>query len=121
MIIYLFILAMLTWTDIIEKKIPDEWIVAGCILRFIMGETLRSQWFCVVFILCIFAHFGLGWGDVKLGMLIYMSRGAVFERFLLTFCAAACFSVFSLILNKATKKSQLPLAPFFIGTELFFL
>ncbi len=120
-IAYLFVLANITWTDLKERLIPDEWVLTALLFRFLTGHRLSPTWLIACFFFVLLTLFGLGWGDVKLAMVLYMSGGSFFYRIAFSFLLAALVSFFLLLFTETTKESHLPMAPFLIIVELFFL
>ncbi|HHX03767.1 MAG TPA: hypothetical protein GX733_05725 [Tissierellia bacterium] len=118
---YLFVLAMISWFDLSTCKIPDEWILVGIILRFLSGAHLDQGWLAVTIGFVLLTRGGLGWGDVKLAMLLYMSGADRLLRVSLSFFVAAIFGGILLMKRHVKKESHLPMAPFLIFIELFFL
>lgn len=118
---YLFVLAMITWSDLSTCKIPDEWILVGLILRFLSGIQLDLSWLGIMIGFLLLTWVGLGWGDVKLAMLLYMSGGSRLLRVSLSFFVAAILGGVLLVKQYVKKESHLPMAPFLIFIELFFL
>lgn len=138
----LFSLVMLPYflfhslTDIEEQYIYDVWTYAmaitGLLLRIpggapalIDGALGAAAGFLVIFLICKLSRGGMGFGDA----LIMLGAGAFFGLKLSfvvlygAFLTGGVLSVILLALKKVTRKTPLPLAPFFavsaLATALF--
>ena len=133
----IFSLAMLPYllfhslTDIEEQYIYDAWTYAmaitGLLLRIpggvpalIDGVLGAASGFLVIYLICRLSRGGMGFGDA----LIMLGAGAFFGLKLSfvvlygAFLTGGVLSVILLALKKVTRKTPLPLAPFFAVSAL---
>lgn len=116
--LYIALLAWITWTDLRQHRIPDDALAAGMLLRLMSGESLPVHWLIAMLFFLLLRSWGLGWGDVKLAALLYMDATMLNYRIAGAFLLAFLVGALLLIMKKAKKESHLPMAPFLIGMDL---
>lgn len=115
-----------TWTDIEEQYIYDAWayamFVAGLLLRclggisgVIDGLLGAVTGFSIIYIVCKASRGGMGFGDALLMLGFGAFFGLKLGLFVLygAFLIGGVISCVLLLMKKATRKTPLPLGPFF--------
>jgi len=143
-LIFCYGLYLISFTDIWERRIPNQLLLGLLIIRFgfLVYDCVvnRDNWqgpllsagigmaICggVILLAFLISRKGVGAGDLKLFALLGLLTGhrAALQFLMLAFLASAVAAIAMLLLKKAKAKDSLPMAPFaFLGLlgELIFL
>ena len=98
-------------------------LIAGEWSFFLRGAAAAVAYFAVMFILALIAGGALGFGDVKLALLIglftgYLGWGHLVIASIGAFVLGGVIAVLLLVLRKATRKDSIPFGPFMTSAGL---
>ncbi len=130
-IVVFAILITASITDIKERRIPDNLIVAGVVIGLALSLYNPEHGFLdgliggmtAGLILLLISHItkgGLGLGDVKLfGCIgIYLGLESTVSAMLIAALLSGLFSLVLICINRDNKKREIPFAPFILAGVL---